>query len=175
VTFSKKAIDIYNESPKDFVVYQINTKEFMDYYGKITLSDIMYAETAGELEIGIKYNSKITETESSNSVEPFSLVYKLYDNKGNEYEICNRINTEKGSYKYERVSFGGLKIDFTDNYLNTHEYYASGEGVYFETEDSAGGEKYTLEIFNPITNHSEKFVIDDNNTSYKAFDFEPVR
>ncbi len=180
ITFSDKAVQKYNESPSDFVVYKINTRDFMEYYGTITLSDVFYAETAGELEIGIKYNTKITDAEKQNvsvdsetTLSEFPLVYKLTDQKGNEYQICNRINTEKGSYKFERVSFSGLKIDFTNNYLNKGEYYASGEGIYFETEESVGGEKYVLEIYNSVTKETKSFVIYDNNTSYQSHEFKP--
>lgn len=180
VTFSQKALEIYYENPQDFEVYKVNTKDFMEYYGTITLSDIYYAKTAGELEIGIKYNTKITDAEKQNvsmassvQLDEFPLVYSLVDHKGNEYEICNRINDKQGSYKFERVSFSGLKIDFTNNYLNTNEYFASGEDVYYETEESEGGEKYTLKIYNPVTKETKSFVIYDNNTSYRAFEFKP--
>ena len=182
VTFSDKAVGIYYESPKDFVVYKINTKDFMEYYGTITLSNVMYAQTAGELEIGVKYNTKITDpakqnvsVENPENIPEFPLVYKLKDQKGNEYPVCNRVNVEKGSYKFERISFSGLKIDFTDNYLNTDKYYASGEGVHFDTEETEGGEKYTLEIYNPVTKETKSFVIYDNNTSYKSVEYEPNR
>lgn len=182
ITFSDKAVQKYYESPDDFMVYKINTRDFMEYYGTITLSDVFYAETAGELEIGIKYNTKITDAEKQNVsleegavMEEYPLVYSLTDQKGNKYEVCNRINTKKGSYKFERVSFSGLKIDFTNNYLNKGEYYASGEGVYFETEESVSGEKYTLEIYNPVTKESKKFVIYDNNTSYQSHEYEPSK
>ena len=180
ITFSDKAIEKYNQSPKDFKVYQINTRDFMEYYGTITLSDIFYAESVGELEIGIKYNTKITDAkkqnisiDSENALEDFPLVYRLKDKNGNEYEVCNRINDAKGSYKFERVSFSGLNIDFTNNYLNTNEYFASGEGIYFETDESEGGEKYVLEIYNPITKETKSFVIYDNNTSYREYEFKP--
>ncbi len=174
VKFSDKAVQMYYDSPKDFVTYQIYTKDFMEHFGRITLSNIVYAETAGEIEIGIKYNPKITENDNySNEIADFPLVYKLTDKNGNEFKICNRVNTQKGSYKFERVCFEGLKMDFTYNYLNTGENYASGEGVWFETEDSSGGEKYTLEIYNPITNESNKFVIYDNNTPYETYEYKP--
>lgn len=182
ITFSDKAIEKYYQSPEDFKVYQINTRDFMEYYGTITLSDIYYAETAGELEIGIKYNVKITDAEKQNvsveggtELDEFPLVYRLIDQKGNEYTVCNRINDSNGSYKFERISFSNLKIDFTNNYLNTNEIYASGEGIHFETEESESGEKYTLEIYNPVTKETKSFVIYDNNTSYREYKFTPVK
>ncbi len=177
INFSDKAVELYKESPEDFVTYQINTKDFMEYYGKIVLSDVIYAETAGELEIGVKYNTDITDTaqESGEAFEEYPLIYRLFDQKGNEYSVCQRINVKKGSYKYERICFEGLNIDFTENYLNTKKYFASGEDVYYDTEESSGGEKYTLEIYNPVTDQTNKFVIYDNNTSYELFEFEPNR
>ncbi len=176
ITFSENALDLYYDSPDKFVTYKINTKDFMEYYGTITLSNVVYAETAGELEIGVKYNTKITDAEKNNAngeFESYPLVYRLYDQKGNEYQPCNRINTEKGRYKFERISFSGLKIDFSENDLNTNEYYASGEDVFFDTEETESGEKYTLEIYNPVTKETKKFVIYDNHTTYKLIEFKP--
>ena len=101
------------------------------------------------------------------------MIYRLYDQKGNEFNVCNRINTSKGSYKFERVCFSGVKIDFTENYLNVSEALVSGEDIYFETDETSKGQKYTLEIINPILEKSDKFVIYDNNTSYKEIKYVP--
>ena len=51
----------------------------------------------------------------------------------------------------------------------------SGEGIFFESEEGKNGEKYTLEIYNPVTKETKSFVIYDNQTSYKPCDFEPSK
>jgi hypothetical protein len=176
VTFSEKAVELYKKDPDNFKTYKINTKDFMEYYGTITISEVVYAETAGEIEIGIKYNKKITDLEKNNvsgEFEDFPLIYRLYDQKGKKFFVCNRINTSKGSYKFERVCFSGVQIDFAENYLNVSEALVSGEDIYFETDETSKGQKYTLEIFNPILEKSDKFVIYDNNTSYKEIKYVP--
>jgi hypothetical protein len=178
ITFSEKANQIYNNDPENFAVYKINTKDFMEYYGTIVLSDVYYAETAEEIEIGIKYNTKITSVDDSelsgSSLGEYPLVYTLVDGKGNKYQLSNRISVKKGSYKFERVAFSGLKIDFSRNYLNVSEE-VSGEGTFFESEEGKNAEKYTLEIYNPVTKETKSFVIYDNQTSYKPYDFEPSK
>ena len=45
ITFSENALDLYYDAPDKFVTYKINTKDFMEYYGTITLSNVHYAET----------------------------------------------------------------------------------------------------------------------------------
>ena len=51
---SANARKIYTENKNDFPIYEVHTKEHMNYDGSFQLETNVYAEKAGELEIGLR-------------------------------------------------------------------------------------------------------------------------
>lgn len=128
--FSPKARQLYNESPEDFVVYELFPTTFMNFDGSVQISGVAYASTANELEIGIKYNKKLLATDNGSALQ-FSLV----DSNGTVYNVCNTKKDEKGRYCYLRLSFENVNLDLESNkYINSEaKVTAEGEGEMFET------------------------------------------
>ncbi len=93
------------EATEDFPVYQINPLDFMNDDGSITLSNIWYAKETGELEFGIKYNKKLT-----NSITDDPIRYVLTDQNGTEYPVVGMKEDAIGRYGYARVCFSGLSL-----------------------------------------------------------------
>lgn len=180
IHLSDKAVQLYEQDKKSFEIYAINTKEFMNYDGTVQLKGNVYAKTANELEIGIKYNNKITKDSAGNTADGYVLEYYLRDSKNNIYEVCNRVSETKNSYKYERVSFGGVELPLEQNDLNvSRDLSAEASGAVIDDvsdddalyEDESGNIRYYLVIKNPITNTTEELLIYDNSTTYRAIEY----
>lgn len=128
--FSEKANELYKASPKEFAVYEMFPRVFMNYDGSVQISGVAYAETANELELGIKYNKNLLINEKGEGPE-FSLV----DSDGKVYKICNTEKASKGRYNYLRLCFEDVELDLDSNvYINSEASTATdGEGEMFET------------------------------------------
>jgi hypothetical protein len=160
--FSDEARQLYESDKQNFVVYKINTQEFMNYDGTLQLKNIVCAETAGEFEIGVKYREPNEKKDS----EEFSLVYELTDNLGTKYEICNRVSEKKNGYVYERISFKRVKLDFQYNLLNRSDK----DKIYddYVDEDSERNRKLILNVSDPSIGYEEEpMIIYDNSTTYQ--------
>lgn len=134
--FSPAANELYEADPDGFEVYEIYPTTFMNYDGSVQIAGVGYAATAGELEIGVKYNKKL-----DGEGEPVRFV--LTDSNGGVYEICNTVGDEKGRYRYLRVCFAGVRLPLDENaYINPEvSGSAEGEGEMYQTFG------YTLQIY----------------------------
>lgn len=94
---------------KDAQVCQIYLSEFMNQNGSITLSNVWYAPSANEIEIGIKYNRKLVENEDKDA--PIS--YILTDQNGNTYDILRMETDSIGRYNYVRICFACPDLPLT--------------------------------------------------------------
>ena len=90
---------------ENYRVYQIYPADFMNQGGSIELGNVYYARETGELEIGVKYNKKMTDGNTKDGIR-----YVLTDQDGKEYAI-KRIETDViGRYGYARICFGELSL-----------------------------------------------------------------
>lgn len=114
---SDKARAAYSETPDSFDVYEIHTSEFMNNDGTIQLIKNIYADNAHELEVGLRIKGYVGET----------LYYTLEDENGNTFDVVYRVKRErdiiltdsiKYQYVFERISFGNVYIDVSENIIN---------------------------------------------------------
>ncbi len=140
--FSPAANELYNADPDGFEFYEMFPTKFMNYDGSVQIAGVGYAKTAGELEIGIKYNKRLENKETG-----FKPSFVLTDTNGNSYEICNVVTDSQGRYNYVRISFKGVELPIEDNvYINPEvSEEVEGEGEMFETF------KYKLKIYKEDT------------------------
>ena len=111
--FTPETRSVAAEKGKNFEVVQIYPPIFMSENGNIELKNAYYAPETGEAEFGVRYPDKVT----GNSGEVY-FHYVLKDTRGNEYPVVNRVRESRNNYIFERVTFGGLEFDFTDNIVN---------------------------------------------------------
>lgn len=90
---------------EDYRVYQLYPADFMNQDGSIELGNVYYAKETGELEIGVKYNKKLTGGNTEDGIR-----YVLTDQDGNEYSIRQLKTDVIGRYGYARICFEGLSI-----------------------------------------------------------------
>lgn len=90
---------------EDYRVYQLYPADFMNQDGSIELGNVYYAKETGELEIGVKYNKKLTGGNTEDGIR-----YVLTDQDGNEYAIIQLKTDVIGRYGYARICFAGLSI-----------------------------------------------------------------
>ena len=149
---SSEAQAIYKADPKDFELYRVDSKSTSSNSGGVMLRRMLYAPKVNEFEIGVRYNSKKLTGGDLN--EPFH--YVLKDNKGNVFEMVNRVSDSRFEYGYERVCFGGVVIDVSDNvaYRDPESKDLSntfgesdesvGSGIFDQVDDSL---TYTFEVY----------------------------
>lgn len=173
---SSEAQAIYKADPKDFELYRVDSKSTSSNSGGVMLRRMLYAPKVNEFEIGVRYNSKKLTGGDLN--EPFH--YVLKDNKGNVFEMVNRVSDSRFEYGYERVCFGGVVIDVEDNvaYRDPESKDLSntfgesdesvGSGIFDQVDDSL---TYTFEVYyGEELIHSFRVYHRDiplNQTSYK--------
>ena len=96
---------------EQYEVWQLHVQTWMNYDNSISVSGVWYAEDTGELEIGFRFNTKLTriKDESGNSIttEP---VYVLSDDAGKTYAVSNLKETVIGRYRYFRVCFSDVRL-----------------------------------------------------------------
>ena len=161
VYLSDEARDMFKSDSDGFVLYRVNTKEFMNYDGTLQLKNVVYSETAKEMEIGVKYREKADTPE-----DVFSLVYTLGDNLDTKYEICSRVSKKKNGYVYERISFKRVELDLQYNYLNRSSEDEAYDG--YSEEKSERNRIIYLTVSDSFSGTSEDpITVYDNSTSYE--------
>lgn len=166
---------------EEYQVYQFNTIDFMNQDGSITISSIWYSPESGELELGVKYNKKLTDSQTGDLI-----LYVLKDENGNEYPVVHLEEDEIGRYGYARVCFSGVSLQLAQSeWHEDREEESQGENkhpvltltmyrrsdgellsTYIETTVNENGEKVR-----EVVNNSD-FVIFDADTVYRKVDFE---
>lgn len=160
--FSPEANSLYSEDPDGFAVYEVFPTTFMNYDGSVQISGVAYAHSANELELGIKYNSRL----KSDGLPRFVLT----DTNGNVYESVVTASDTQGRYEYLRLSFKGVDLPLDENVYIDPELSAAveGEGEMYETFS------FTLQIY---TTHDEgetpeAIIIFNNVTPIKQIVFK---
>lgn len=121
ITFSENTKQIYNKSPNDFRVFNVYTPVTFNLNRTLLIKSVAYTPNGEELEFGVRFKKTI----AGGSTAP-TLEYKLVDSDGNEYEVVSRISEERYDYGYERISFGGVKLNLERNITKR---VADGESV----------------------------------------------
>lgn len=157
------------DETEDYKVHQVIIMDFMNKRGSITLSSstCFYAAETRELEIGVKYNKKLTDNDTEDAI-----VYKLVDQDGKEYPVLQIDEDSVGRYGYARVCFGGIVIpvdekgslDFTGLGLKL-TLYRKSDGALLATYQKQDG-------LDKITVNDAEFVIVGENTPTQRKDFE---
>ncbi len=160
--FSDAANELYKSDPEGFEVYEVYPMTFMNYDGSVQVAGVAYAKTAGELELGIKYNSKLDNEETG-----FKVRFELTDTNGVIYETANVESADKGRYKYLRISFSGVDLPLDGNvYINGEASAATdGEGQMYKTYE------YTLKIYKEGVEEPEEIAVFNNVTPIKLTSF----
>lgn len=99
----------YAETTENYRVHQLYPAVFMNRDGSIELRSLYYAPETGELEIGVKYNKKLTDGNTEDGI-----LYVLTDRDGTNYAVVRLETDVIGRYGYARVCFGGLSIPLED-------------------------------------------------------------
>ena len=88
------------EETDDYKVHQVIIMDFMNEQGSITLSSstCFYAAETKELDLGIKYNKKLTDSDTSDAI-----LYELKDKNGKIYPLLQIEEDAIGRYGYARV------------------------------------------------------------------------
>lgn len=103
--FTDRTRNFADQTAEDYRVYQLYPADFMNQDGSIELGNLYYARETGELEIGIKYNKKLTDNNTEDGIR-----YVLTDQDGTEYRIIQLKTDAIGRYGYARICFEGLSI-----------------------------------------------------------------
>lgn len=181
VLFTTRESDLYTEmqftdatqkvaeETEDYKVHQVIIMDFMNEQGSITLSSstCFYASETGELEIGVKYNKKLTDNDTEDAI-----LYELADKDGKVYPVLQVKEDAIGRYGYARVCFGEIDIpvnekgslDFTGMGL-TLTMYRKSDGALLATYDKMDGE-------DRITVNDAEFVIVAEDSPTQKKDFE---
>ena len=131
---SDSARELYASAPEDFEVYEIHTKEFMNRDGTIQLINSVYADSAHELEVGLRISGHLGERLYCRIRDDNGHIYgeKFRRTKERNIKLTDRIKYE---YVFERISFGDVYIDLSANIINrTESIDISAEFSKFESE-----------------------------------------
>lgn len=146
----------------DFALYTVFPEEFMNDDGTIQLKNCYYASEQGEFELGVRYSSKAAGGDGSTE-----LLYTLTDSKGNEYPLVNRVRGTKDKYVFERICFGDVAFDLSENVTNRGEDFSQEYSRLYEeglalaesrgdtdfaeeyADSATAGTVYTLRIYLP--------------------------
>jgi hypothetical protein len=157
------------EETDDYKVHQVIIMDFMNEQGSITLSSstCFYAAETKELDLGIKYNKKLTDSDTSDAI-----LYELKDKNGKIYPMLQIEEDAIGRYGYARVCFGEIEIplkedgslDFTGLGL-TLTLYRKSDGALLATYQKKDGQ-------DTITVNDAVFTIvaEDSPTGRKDFE-----
>ena len=98
---------------EETALYQINTRVFMNDDGSLQLHNVNYYQEYGYVEIGIKFNAKkLTDSDYGDCLD-----YVLTDDKGNTYNLVNKVLDKGGRYGFARICFENVSIDLDSNDL----------------------------------------------------------
>ncbi|MBQ8325283.1 MAG: hypothetical protein IJX82_09060 [Clostridia bacterium] len=181
VLFTTREADLYTEmqftdatqkvaeETEDYKVHQVIIMGFMNQQGSITLSSstCFYAKETQELEIGVKYNKKLTDNDTEDAI-----VYKLVDKNGKVYPVLQVKEDAIGRYGYARVCFGEIEIptnekgnlEFAGMEL-TLTLYRKSDGELLATYEKQDGEDW-------ITVNDAEFIIVAENSPTQKKEFE---
>ena len=116
--FSKQALEIYNEVPDEFVIYEIPSAAVssgLDYTlsGKeirdttnYTVSNMVYFDATEELQLTVKYPKR--ELKNQDVIVPYK--FTLEDGEKNRYELSSIQTKLITGYVYCRVTFENINI-----------------------------------------------------------------
>ena len=152
ITFSENTKRLYNESPENFRVFTVYTPVTFNLNRTLLIKNIAYTPDGEELEIGIRFKKTI----AGGSTAP-TFKYQLIDSNGNEYEVVSRISDERYDYGFERISFGGVKIDIDRNITKR---ITKGESVDYNKHNS-----YNESDYETVVENNE----DPENVKYKLY------
>ncbi len=181
VIFTTRESDLYTEmqfteathkvadATEDYKVHQVIIMDFMNEQGSITISSstCFYAPETGELEIGVKYNKKLTDHDTDDAI-----VYRLEDQDGKVYPVLQIEEDDVGRYGYARVCFGDIriplgekeKLDFTGLQFKLTMYRKS-DGALLATYQKRDGKDL-------ITVNDAEFIIVKEDSPTQKKDFE---
>lgn len=108
-----KDVVVNDFNAEDTVLYQINTRVFMNDDGSLQTINVNYSDEFNLLEIGIKYNAR----KLTNGAHTDALDYILYDNEGNKYSLVNIVQDSSRRYGFARICFSDIEIDLDSNDL----------------------------------------------------------
>lgn len=170
--FTKATEKIAQES-EEYQVHQLIITEFMNDQGDITLSSntSYYAAETGELSIGIRYNKKLTDSDTSDSI-----LYVLKDQDGNEFPAVVMEEDVIGRYGYARVCFTGLNIPFKEK--DGQSVLENDEGMVltltlYRRSDGALLSTYTKTDGNKVVEVNDSdFIILDTESLSRMTDYE---
>ena len=148
------------DATKDYRIYQLYTGDFMNENGSIELRNLYYAPESGELEIGVKYNKKLTDGNTTDGIQ-----YVLTDQNGTEYALVRLETDVIGRYGYARVCFSGLSIPLAEEEIGDFRLTLS---LYRQSD----GEPLTTHIVDERVQNDAAFTVYDKTaiTGTVAFD-----
>jgi len=123
------------------------------------LYNVDYADEYDLLELGIKFNSKLTNDDQGDC-----LSYTLTDSNGNSYQMVNKITDSGGRYGFARICFEQVDIDLDSNDLRYTDENEQKQRI--ETS-------YKLSVRRKSDNELLfEFELYDNSVTFSRTDYE---
>lgn len=168
-----EATEEHAKQTEEYRVHQVYIQDFMNDSGDIALSSnsCYYAPETGELTVGIRYNKKLTGSDTTDSI-----LYVLKDQDGNEYPAVIMDEDEIGRYGYARVCFTGLSLPLAEIDSQSKQ---TGDGSFvltltlYSIEDGTLLSSYTAKEGQDIVEINDSdFVLFDADSPSRMADFE---
>jgi hypothetical protein len=125
--WNETSLSAYNASPDTFSVYKNSADSIVTNDGTITVTNIHWLQSAGQLQLTVRYNDSLARTiedEFSLDAEPTGeyLTFALRDDLGNVYTAFEYVTDEAFIYNFRRLVFDGVKLDGSST-LSLEVYY----------------------------------------------------
>ncbi len=149
--WKEETIALYNQDPDSFKAYRHEYEYNFTDGGTFSVSNLYFVPSAEQFQFTVRYNNStlkklMQEYNLTEKPSGETFVYRLVDNRGNEYTEYEFLTDSKNVYNYRRVVFDGITMPDENSEekvletLTLNIYYA---------KDVLLSEPYaTLEIYN---------------------------
>ncbi len=149
--WKEETIALYNQSPDSFNAYKHNYEYNFTDGGTFSVSNLYFIPSAEQFQFTVRYNNSTLKKlmqEYDLQEKPIgeTFVYRLVDNRGNEYTEYEFLTDSKNVYNYRRVVFDGIKMPQEDSGEAVLETLTLN--IYYAKDVLLSKPYATLEIYN---------------------------
>ena len=109
MVFTDATRNFADKTREEYLVSRLYPADFMNQDGSIEVGGVYYSEGTHELEIGVKYNKKLTDGDTADGIR-----FVLTDQEGTEYLITQLKTDAIGRYGYARICFQGILLPLSE-------------------------------------------------------------
>ena len=149
--WKEETIALYNQDPEAFKAYKHEYDYNFTDGGTFSVSNLYFVPSAEQFQFTVRYNNStlkklVKEYNLTEKPTGETFVYRLVDNRGNEYTEYQFVTDSKNVYNYRRVVFDGITMSDENSEEKGLEKLTLN--IYYAKDVLLSKPYATLEIYN---------------------------